>query len=99
MNSNVVGLDMAKSIFHLYSQTANGKPVKKKLKRTELLTYVAQLAGEPDWHGSLWWCASLGSEFTKLGPRSRTAECSFREGVSWSATKMILTMPRRFLPQ
>lgn len=29
MNSNVVGLDIAKSIFHLYSQAVDGKAVKK----------------------------------------------------------------------
>jgi len=43
MNSNVVGLDLAKSIFHLGSLSAAGKPVKKKMKRHELLAYVAQM--------------------------------------------------------
>jgi transposase len=38
-----VDLDIAKSIFHLYSLTAEGKPVKKKLKRSELLAYIAQM--------------------------------------------------------
>ncbi|WP_333879281.1 hypothetical protein [Methylobacter sp.] len=41
MNSNVVGLDLAKSIFHLFSLSAEGKSVKKKLKRNELLAYIA----------------------------------------------------------
>jgi len=43
MNSNVVGLDTAKSIFHVYSQAANEKPVKKKLKRAEMLPHFANL--------------------------------------------------------
>jgi transposase len=43
MNRNVVDLDIAKSIFHLYSLTAEGKPVKKKLKRSELLRYIANM--------------------------------------------------------
>ncbi|WP_260839148.1 DUF4336 domain-containing protein, partial [Methylomonas koyamae] len=43
MNSNVVGLDTAKSIFHLYSQAANDRPVKKKLRRAEMLSYFANL--------------------------------------------------------
>ena len=43
MNSNVVGLDTAKSIFHLYSQAGSDKPVKKKLKRAEMLSYFANL--------------------------------------------------------
>lgn len=43
MNSNVVCLGLAKSIFHLYSLSAEDKPVKKKLKRNELLAYIAQM--------------------------------------------------------
>lgn len=43
MHSNVVGLDIAKSIFHLYSLSAEGKAVKKKLKRVEMLAYFANL--------------------------------------------------------
>ncbi len=31
MNTNVVGLDIAKNIFHLYSLGADGKATKKKL--------------------------------------------------------------------
>ncbi|MCX7083014.1 MAG: hypothetical protein NT008_06600 [Methylococcales bacterium] len=40
MNSNVVGLDLAKNIFHLFSLDADGKPMKKKLKRPALLAYI-----------------------------------------------------------
>lgn len=43
MNSNVVGLDIAKSIFHLYSLSADGKPIKKKLKRSVLLAHIANI--------------------------------------------------------
>lgn len=43
MNSNVVGLDIAKSIFHLYCLSAAGKPVKRKLKRSELLAYISNM--------------------------------------------------------
>lgn len=67
MNSNVVGLDIAKNIFHLYSQSANGKVIKKKLKRSELLAYVANLPvsliGIEACGGSHYWAR----EFTKLG--------------------------------
>jgi len=38
MNNSVIGLDIAKNIFHLYI-FVEGKTVKKKLKRAELLAY------------------------------------------------------------
>lgn len=67
MNSNVVGLDIAKNIFHLYSLTAEGKPMKKKLKRHELLSYIANmpvsLIGMEACGGSHYWAR----EFKKLG--------------------------------
>lgn len=67
MNRNVVGLDIAKSIFHLYSVTTEGKPVKKKLKRSELLRYIANmpvsLTGMEACGGAYHWA----HEFKKLG--------------------------------
>jgi len=41
MNTSVVGLDIAKHIFHLVTQGTDGKMIKKKLKRSELLTFFA----------------------------------------------------------
>ena len=41
MNDNVVGLDIAKNVFHLYSLGPDHKVIKKKLKRTELLSFFA----------------------------------------------------------
>ncbi|WP_231890331.1 IS110 family transposase [Methylomonas methanica] len=67
MNSNVVGLDIAKNVFHLYSQSAGGNVVKKKLKRSELLAFIANLPasliGIEACGGSHYWAG----EFTKLG--------------------------------
>jgi transposase len=40
MNNSVIGLDIAKNIFHLYT-FIEGKAVKKKLKRAELLAFFA----------------------------------------------------------
>ncbi len=40
MNNSVIGLDIAKNIFHMYTFVEN-KPVKKKLKRVELLAFFA----------------------------------------------------------
>lgn len=42
MNRNVVGLDIAKNVFHLFMML-DGKAVKKKLKRSELSAFIAQL--------------------------------------------------------
>ena len=41
MNNSVIGLDIAKNIFHLFTLGVNGKAIKKKLKRSELLAYFA----------------------------------------------------------
>jgi hypothetical protein len=43
MNSNVIGLDLAKNIFHLYGIQADGKVLKKKLRRHELLSFIANI--------------------------------------------------------
>ncbi len=40
MNNSVIGLGIAKNIFHLYT-FVEGKAVKKKLKRAELLAFFA----------------------------------------------------------
>ena len=40
MNRNVVGLDIAKQVFHWFAMK-DGKTAKKKLKRAELLAFVA----------------------------------------------------------
>ena len=41
MKANVIGLDIAKNIFHLYSIGDDDKQIKKKLKRVELLAFFA----------------------------------------------------------
>ncbi|WP_020157050.1 IS110 family RNA-guided transposase [Methylobacter marinus] len=67
MNDNVVGLDIAKNIFHCYSLNAEGKAIRKKLKRAELLAffanYPASLIGIEACGGAHHW----GRELTKLG--------------------------------
>lgn len=67
MNTNVVGLGISKNVFHLYSQSAGSKEVKKKLKRGELLIFIANmpasLIGMEACRGAHYWAG----EFTKLG--------------------------------
>jgi transposase len=40
MKTSVIGLDIAKNIFHLYSLDDDGKTIKKKLKRADLLPFL-----------------------------------------------------------
>lgn len=67
MNNNVVGLDIAKNVFHCYSLSAEGKAIKRKLKRTELLAffanYPASLIGLEACGGAHHWAREL----SKLG--------------------------------
>ena len=67
MTNSVVGLDIAKNIFHLYSLEADGKAMKKKLKRAELLRFFANtpvsLIGMEACGGAHYWAREL----TKLG--------------------------------
>lgn len=67
MNHNVIGLDIAKNIFHLYSVNADNKAIKQKLKRAELLSFFANyqpsLIGIEACGGAHYWAREL----TKLG--------------------------------
>lgn len=76
MNNNVVGLDLAKNIFHLFMLTVEGKPVKKKLKRAELVIYFANLPssliGMEACGGAHYWARELkklGHEVVLLNTR------------------------------
>lgn len=64
MNNNAVGLDISKNVFHLYGQTDDGKVVKKKLKRGELLAYIANmpvsLIGMEACGGAHYWAREFG---------------------------------------
>ncbi len=67
MKDNVIGLDIAKSIFHLYTHDRDGKIIKKKLKRAQLLrffaNYPASLIGIEACGSAHHWAREL----TKLG--------------------------------
>lgn len=67
MNNSVIGLDIAKHIFHLFTVGDDGKTMKKKLKRSELLAYFANypvsLIGMEACGGAHHWAREL----TKLG--------------------------------
>lgn len=65
--TSVIGLDIAKNIFHLYTMDLHGKACKKKLKRAELLMFFANypvsLIGIEACGSSHHWARAL----TKLG--------------------------------
>lgn len=65
--ASVIGLDIAKNIFHLYTLDTDGKVFKKKLKRAEVLTFFANypvsLIGIEACGSSHHWAREL----TKLG--------------------------------
>lgn len=67
MNTSVIGLDIAKHIFHMATLGADGKMIKKKLKRSELLAffanYPASTIGIEACGGAHHWAREL----TKLG--------------------------------
>jgi len=63
MNHNVVGLDIAKNVFHFYSLGPDHTVIKKKLKRAELLSffanYPASLVGMEACGGAHHWAREL----------------------------------------
>ena len=42
MNHNVVGLDIAKRVFHVYTIQAYGKVIKQMLRRRQILEFFAK---------------------------------------------------------
>ncbi len=76
MNSSVIGLDIAKNIFHMYSIGSDGQVIKKKLKRCELLAffgnYPESLIGLEACGGAHHWARELtkqGHEVVLLNAR------------------------------
>jgi transposase len=65
--ASIIGLDIAKNIFHMYSIDLDGKGIKRKLKRAELLSFFANyqpsLIGIEACGGAHHWAREL----TKLG--------------------------------
>jgi transposase len=76
MNHNVVGLDIAKNVFHFYSLGPDHKVTKKKLKRAELLSFFANyptsMIGMEACGGAHHWArelAKLGHQVVLLNAR------------------------------
>jgi len=76
MNHSVIGLDIAKHVFHLYTIQADGKTYKKMLKRQEVLVFFANypssLIGIEACGSSHYWARELiklGHEIKLLNAR------------------------------
>ncbi len=55
MNINTIGLDIAKTIFHLVGLDKNGKQIqKKKLRRGQVLVYFANPTALHNSNRGLW---------------------------------------------
>jgi transposase len=67
MNDSVIGLDIAKNIFHLFTLLADGKTLKKKLKRSELLAFFANYPASIIGIGACGSAHHWARELTKLG--------------------------------
>jgi transposase len=69
MNTSVIGLDIAKHIFHMATLGADGKMIKKKLKRSELLAffanYPASTIGIEACGGAHHWARELTKDIVK----------------------------------
>jgi len=76
MNGSVVGLDIAKNVFHVYGMTAEGEVIKQVLKRKQVLEYFANrlalLIGIEACAGAHYWAREL----EKLGHRVKLLLCS-----------------------
>ena len=44
MSHSIIGLDIAKSVFHVYTIQADGKVLKKMLRRQQVLEFFFQLS-------------------------------------------------------
>jgi transposase len=78
MNLTTLGIDLAKTSFSLAGMDEHGKVLlRKTLKRTQLLAFVAQcprcLIGMEARSGAHYW----GREFTKLGHKVGIIACKF----------------------
>ena len=76
MNNSVVGLDIAKQVFHVYTIQADGKVYKKMLRRKQVLTFFANysssLIGIEACGSSSYWAReliALGHEVKLLNAR------------------------------
>ena len=64
MNNSVIGLDIAKNIFHIYID--RGESGQKETKTRKITRFFCQLPSESNWNRSVWKCPPLGKRINKI---------------------------------
>ena len=77
---SVVGIDLAKSIFHLVGMDERGKIIlRKRLARGEVMPFMAQLPRVTGRDGSVWRGALLGAAIARAGARGEVDGAAIRQ--------------------
>ena len=64
-----LGIDLAKTTFHLVGMNQRGEiVVRKRFSPHPAIALHREPEGGADWHGSLWWIAFPGSRVTRARP-------------------------------
>ena len=78
----VVGIDIAKRVFHLVGMDERGKIVmRKRCGRGEVLPLMANLGADHHWDGSMWWRPLLGAALAGAGACGQTDGSSVCEAL------------------
>ena len=65
---NVVGIDIAKRVFHLVGMNERGKIVlRRRCSRGEVLPLMGHSGANHNGDGSLWWRSLLGAVLARAG--------------------------------
>ena len=67
---NVLGIDIAKLVFHIVGMDATGHVVlRKRMARGAVAPLDRHATSSPHWHGSVWECPRLGPAVSRAWPR------------------------------
>jgi len=73
MNIKRVGINLEKQVFQVHGVDHQDKVVlRRQLRRNQIAEVFRHVTTLFDWHGSLWWRASLGALITEAGPYCKT---------------------------
>ena len=79
---SVLGIDIAKRVFHAVGMDDTGKIVfRKRLSRHDLIPFMAKLPPVTHRHGSLWRRALLGETLPRVWPRGEAHGAAIRQAV------------------
>ena len=79
---SVLGIDIAKRVFHAVGMDERGKIVlRKRLSRHDLMPFIATAAPRAHRHGSLWRGALLGAALPRTWPRGEAHGAAVRQAL------------------